>query len=116
MKHLSRALLKLMTLCFPVVIAACYGPAYRYSKDGKVIDKETHLGIAGIKVDCVLADGTVQDSTTTSPDGSFSLSYDIACSSLAASDVDGELNGKYKPATLVDNDSAMVSILMEKEQ
>lgn len=116
MKHLSRALLKLMTVCFPVFIAACYGPAYKYGKDGKVIDKETHLGVAAIRVSCLLADGTVQDATDSSSDGSFYLNYDAPCATITAEDRDGELNGKYKPASLpASEQSSTVTILLEKE-
>ena len=36
MKKVYRVLVYLVALAIPVVIAACYGPAYRYRPGGKV--------------------------------------------------------------------------------
>jgi hypothetical protein len=116
MRQLARALLKLATLAIPVVIAACYGVQYAFSKSGKVIDKSTHAGINGIKVSCVLADGTVESECYSDSEGSFVLMFDNACSKVTAEDVDGTENGKYSRAEIAYSEESSVLLLeMEPE-
>ena len=119
MKHLTRALLKLMTAGIPVVIAACYGVPYEYGlgKSGNVVDRTTHAGIGGIKIGCVLADGTLESETYSSTDGSFMVEYNQDCATLTAEDVDGEENGGLYAKTEIpfSADSATITVLMDKE-
>lgn len=112
MKILAHVLLKLMTAAIPVVIAACYGPSYRYYKSGKVVDKQTGAGISAISVTCQDAAEKLLDSAVTTADGSFILAYDTSCARLLAEDTDGELNGAYV-TTSVPFDEAADSITIE---
>ena len=41
MKLAEKALLGFISVVVPVIVAACYGVPYRYSKSGKVVDKDT---------------------------------------------------------------------------
>ncbi|MGI5863873.1 MAG: hypothetical protein ACOX6T_17705 [Myxococcales bacterium] len=116
MKHLTRALLKLMTAGIPVVIAACYGAPYQYSKSGRVLDRSTHVGIPGIRIGCVLPDGGVAYETHSNTDGSFLVEYDQECAKITAEDVDGEENGRYKATEIpFSAESATLTVLMDKE-
>jgi hypothetical protein len=118
LKHLARIVLKLATLGIPVVIAACYGMPYQYSRQGRVIDKSTHLGIGGIRVTCLDEEGAVDSETRSGENGSFVLYYDQICATLMAEDDDGAENGgKYKATSLAlgDHTGGDVSILMEQE-
>lgn len=56
MKKVYRVLVYLVALAIPVVIAACYGPAYRYRPGGKV-DGDPRAPAQGA------------DEATASPDG-----------------------------------------------
>ena len=80
MKTKLKCLLALLALS----LAAC--GATRFTRQGRVIDSENHLGIPDVKVDCVLADGTVEDSELTSAEGTFALWYDQRCDHLHAQD------------------------------
>lgn len=94
MKHVSKWLLRAVTMAVPVVIAACYGMMYRYSRAGKVVDASTGTGIPGIQVTCLR--GGLQDGLAmTDASGGFLLDYD-ACDELEAKDVDGTENGSYQ--------------------
>jgi len=114
MKNLSRALLKLLTLGIPVVIAACYGMPYKYNASGKVIDKGSHQPIPGISVACLKTDGSTLTATTTGQDGSFYIGSDTGCAGLSATDVDGATNGSFKPASAPFSDTDNVTIEMIK--
>ncbi|OIP38846.1 MAG: hypothetical protein AUK47_10965 [Deltaproteobacteria bacterium CG2_30_63_29] len=93
-KVASRALLGFMGFVVPVIVAACYGVPYRFTKAGKVVDSVTKVGIGGIRVSCV-NDGTVNDATVTAEDGTFAIWYDTPCEELRAEDPDGTENGEY---------------------
>ncbi|MBN2359801.1 MAG: hypothetical protein JXR83_10135 [Deltaproteobacteria bacterium] len=108
MQIIKRSLLWLMTAAVPVVIAACYGPYYNYTKSGRVLDKQTRAGVANIAVSCAdpaadppAADaGAVEDAGgyqpsvfVTGPDGAFYWGGYQACNKLKFEDVDGQENG-----------------------
>jgi hypothetical protein len=91
-----KALLWLITTAVPVVVAACYGVMYAFSKSGKVVDKHTGEGIYGLQVSCVVSNrNDVEDSTYTYEDGGFVLGFDRECNMIVIEDVDGEENGGY---------------------
>ena len=118
MKHLYRALLKLVTVGIPVVIAACYGAPYDYrnTKQGKVLDRATHEGVTNIKVSCLLEDGLLESETYSSTDGSFYLEYDQPCAKVTAEDVDGiENGGNYAKAVIAFSEQSDLMILLDKE-
>jgi len=118
MKYISRALLRLFTLAVPVVLAACYGPPseWRASKRGKVIDRDTHEGIAGIELSCLREDGSVENSDYSNFDGSFTLGYDTSCATIEAKDVDGTQNGSYTKTSMPFSEtSQIITIQMVKE-
>ncbi len=108
MKKVKKALLGAVTFCFPVVLAACYGPPSKVYdenqeldqvppnlKSGKVIDAGTKSGIPGIRVSC-LVEGTEYGSTVSGADGAFSTMNMPACQSLSFTDVDeGDNGGRY---------------------
>ena len=101
MRIIAKFFLWLVTCAIPVVIAACYGMAYRYSKTGHVIDSETKEGIQGIEVTCLV--GSDEHSMTyTGEDGYFWLEYDVRCDKLRIDDVDGEDNGGLYVGRTVD--------------
>ena len=85
MTRIYRALVYLVTFAVPVVIAACYGPAYRYRKGGKVLDKVTRDPISQIDVSCTTAAGTAGPSRTGSS-GQYTIASDEACLTMTAVD------------------------------
>jgi hypothetical protein len=91
-KLLARFFLWLIGVAIPVFIAACYGMPYAYTKHGRVVDRETQVGIEGIQVSCVRGG---QDYSTVQSwgGGSFDVDYDVPCDELRLTDVDGEANG-----------------------
>ena len=116
MKVLARACLRLATLALPVIVAC--SPA-RFSREGRVIDKDTHGVLAGVEVQCVLGSGTVEDTETSGADGSFILWFDTACDHLHAhapsvgdggSAVYGDLDEPYTAGT------GSVALQMSKSQ
>jgi hypothetical protein len=113
-KLLSKFFLWLMGVAIPVVIAACYGPMYSYSKSGKVLDSDSKEGINNIQVSC-LSGGTEQDMAYTNRDGTFWLTYDY-CDELKVEDIDGEDNGGiYLPRTIpFDPDCVDLTIELHK--
>lgn len=98
MRGLSRWLLRGLTAAVPVVIAACYGMAYRYSRAGKVVDATTSSGIAGLRVTCVK--GGAETTVRTGDDGSFTVRAPGPCDELRIEDGDGDQNGAYAAKTL----------------
>lgn len=92
MRIIAKFFLWLTTIAIPVVIAACYGMAYKFTKTGHVVDSETKAGIQGISVSCMVG-GNVEAADTTYEDGSFWLEFNTACDELLVEDVDGEDNG-----------------------
>ena len=88
MKRLYRALVYLVTFAIPVVIAACYGPAYRYRKGGKVLDKQSRAPISQIDVSCEYDGGSSYPSRTGN-DGVFQIQTDETCLELKAVDALG---------------------------
>ncbi len=105
MRLIAKFFLWLISVAIPVVIAACYGAPFAYSKTGKVVDSETKEGVNGIQVACLL-DGYEQDVAYSWEDGTFWIHYDAPCDSLHLEDVDGEDNGGYyEPRTVpIDED------------
>ncbi len=85
MKKLARACLRLTLFALPMAIAACYGMVARYSKEGKVVDKDTHESLSDITVKCVDAKGNVT-ATAISYGGTFNLQHDEPCDHLDAAD------------------------------
>lgn len=92
MRTIAKFFLWLTTIALPVVIAACYGMPYRFSKTGHVVDSETKEGILGIEVACMRA-GSAQATAYTLEDGSFWLEFNDPCDHYRVEDVDGEDNG-----------------------
>ncbi len=110
MKQIARAALRLVLLAVPCVIAACYGMSARFTKQGRVIDKDSHVGVGDIKVGCIDSTGKEVASaiTTTAwvdpasdggerapdagvevPDtttGTYTLWHDIECAHLEVTD------------------------------
>ena len=85
MTKIYRVLVYLVTFAIPVVIAACYGPSYRYRKGGKVLDKQSKAPIALIDVTCVV-DGGWSPTERTQGNGTFQLMFDTPCQSISAVD------------------------------
>jgi hypothetical protein len=94
MKWIAKILLWIIGVAIPVVIAACYGMPYKFSKTGKVVDAETKAGIDGIQVTCV--QGGQDEDVAFTYSGDFTLWYDIPCDTLQIKDVDGAQNGEYQ--------------------
>lgn len=114
--RIKRTLLRGVTLCSPVVLAACYGMeiddgadyggdvgvadtgsrAFGLRKAGRVVDGATKRGVRGMAVSC-LSNGTTIDSDWTDRNGKFSLRYraERDCDTLRIDDIDGDLNGAY---------------------
>jgi len=117
LKNIARACLRVVMLTLPVVIAACYGMPAKFSKNGKVIDKQTQAGIADIRVSCVEANGTVSASASSyGTDGAFILYYDTACDHLDATDTVTNYAGaaRYQETT-VPFGSGDITIQMDKQ-
>ncbi len=116
MKRLSRLVLSLGLLGLPWVIACAYGTYYKYSKAGRVIDRDTHAGVAGIEVECLVG-GKVQSSSVSGPDGDVQLRYDEPCETLRATDSDGSQNGLYAETTMPHVEaSATFTVLVGKAE
>lgn len=85
MKSLARLVLRFFIVAIPVVIAACYGMAYRFTKRGRVIDQATRTGIENVTVTCDVAKQATYHAYS-SADGSFYLQYDTPCDTVTAGD------------------------------
>jgi len=96
MRKLYRALVQLVTYAIPVVIAACYGPVYRYRKGGKVLDSQTKAPISQIDLTCDQGDGS-QTWSRTFEDGTFELGYDTPCVEVRAEDTGARYANKTVP-------------------
>ncbi len=94
MRFGKKLLLGVMGVVVPVIVAACYGVPYRFSKSGKVVDKTTGQGVPSLDVVCVSGNNEA-DLTVTGVDGVFDLWYDQACDAVLIRDVDGDTNGVY---------------------
>ena len=94
MKTLYKALLWLMVTAVPLVIAACYGPMYRYTKSGRIIDATNQKALQNIKVTC-LRDGKPLGFAVSTSEGEFWLD-NMACDSLKFEDE----SGKHNPRTV----------------
>lgn len=105
MTKLYRALVYLVTFAIPVVIAACYGPAYRYRKGGKVLDKQNRAPISQIDVSCEYDGGSSYPSRTGS-DGVFQITTDETCLNLRAVDALGAGDGGVVDAGTTDAGTA----------
>ncbi len=101
MKRVSRCLLGLVTCVVPVFIAACYGVMNTFSQRGRVVDKDTKAGIAGLRVECRNANQTVTDMTHSAQDGAFALYAESAssCATVAVDD-DREAGARYASTTV----------------
>lgn len=94
-RWMSRKALWVVTAVSPVVIAACYGMEYMFSRHGVVVDRSTGVGIDGIKVTCRSA--TYGDTSGySSYSGQFWLENDEPCDAVVFEDVDGAANGSYQ--------------------
>jgi hypothetical protein len=92
--RLARAGLRLLMFAVPVLIACCYGVRQMF-RHGRVVDRQTGAGIAGIQVEGLRDDGTPAFSVASASDGGFTVSEEHPPASLRATDVDGALNGEY---------------------
>ena len=93
MRRIKKALLGLVTVMSPVVLAACYGPAYKEIEfSGKVVDRETKAGVSGARVEC-LVDGEALSTVHSGVDGVFNLASPIPCDAFRVIDVDAGANG-----------------------
>ncbi|MBN2358779.1 MAG: hypothetical protein JXR83_04955 [Deltaproteobacteria bacterium] len=112
MQIVKRSLLWVITAAVPVVIAACYGPAYTFTKSGRVVDRTTGAGVANIAVSCAdpvsaaasgdpgTADGSgglLPDVHLTADDGSFYWGGFEPCRQLKFEDADGLRAGTPYP-------------------
>ena len=84
MTKIYRVLVYLVTFAIPVVIAACYGPAYRYRRGGRVLDKVSRAPISQIDVSCERDGGSTYPDRT-GDDGVFQLQFDD-CETVKAVD------------------------------
>ncbi|MBI5544480.1 MAG: hypothetical protein HY901_11355 [Deltaproteobacteria bacterium] len=115
MKSLARACLRLAMLAVPVVIAACYGPIARYSRSGKVIDKDTHANLSDIEVSCVSKDG-IEAESARSYQGDFTLYYDVPCDHFEASDTVSPARYQKQTVAFSEESAGTLTISMEKVQ
>lgn len=112
MRLLAKMILWLMQVAIPIVIAACYGAPFRYSKSGKVIDSETRAGINGIRITC-LENGNDWNTSYSFSDGHFDVFYDVPCEYLRFTDEDGPENGGHYAERLVPFDEDCPEITVE---
>lgn len=111
MRRISRILLGLLTTSIPVVIAACYGMMYAFSQRGKVIDKDTKAGVAGLRVECRNKADAMTARTHTGADGTFGLhtmSHN-GCLTIAVDD-ERESGARYRSATVESDSSEVITI------
>jgi hypothetical protein len=109
MQRLRRLLLGALTVGAPVFLAACYGPAIRYSADGKVVDKATGAGISGATVQCVEPGGKAGKLATTRADGAFDLVSRTECEKLTVADG----SGKHASVTVPGDGKRPMQIALE---
>lgn len=111
MRRVSRFLLGIVTTSIPVVIAACYGMMYEFSQRGKVVDKSSKAGVAGLRVECRSETNTMTDRTYTATDGAFTLSTtsSSACKTIAVDD-DRESGARYASTTAQPDSSRDITI------
>lgn len=104
MRRISRLLLGIVTCVVPVFIAACYGIAYTFTQRGRVVDKTSKTGVAGLRFECRSASNSVSDVTHTAADGTFDLhARDAnACTTIAVED-DGRATTRYASTTAKPN-------------
>lgn len=111
MRKMSRFLLGIVTTAIPVVIAACYGMAYQFSQRGKVVNKTTKAGVAGLRVECRTDSNAMTDRTYSATDGSFDLytSSRGGCKTIAVDD-DRESGARYASTTADPDPSRDITI------
>lgn len=107
MRLLARWALRLVTAATSVFIAACYGVQSEL-QGGRVVRagavplggaRAIDVGIPGIEVSCLDAEGALLEQTVTGEDGDFFTRE--PCAALAVADVDGDANGGlFAPRTL----------------
>ncbi len=100
MRRVSRFLLGMVTTSIPVVIAACYGMMYQFSQRGRVIDRNSKAGVAGLRVECRTDSNSMTDRTYSASDGSFDLHTTSSddCTTIAVDD-DRESGARYASTT-----------------
>jgi hypothetical protein len=111
MRWLARLLLGLVTSAVPVVIAACYGSPHRSVQRGRVIDKNTRAGVAGLLVECRTGTNVATDTCYSGADGSFNLmAIDTAdCAIIDVKD-EREAGSHYAPTTALPDPKAEIII------
>jgi hypothetical protein len=111
MKTVSRWMLGLVTSAIPVVIAACYGVAYTFSQRGRVVDKSTKAGVAGLKVECRSSSNAVSDMSYSENDGQFSLfaTNSASCVNVRVTD-EREIGARYATATVPSDPNKTLTI------
>jgi hypothetical protein len=111
MRRISRLLLGIVTGIVPVFIAACYGIANSFSQHGKVVDKTSKAGVAGLRVECLSGSNNVSDMTHTAADGAFAL-YTMSASSCTtiAVDDDREAGARYASTRVASDPSQYLAI------
>jgi len=93
-RWLAKGALWIVTGLMPVVIAACYGMYYEFTRYGRVIDRTTRASISGIKVTC--RSGVEATETYSDGDGEFWIEAEESCDVVLFEDVDGAANGSYQ--------------------
>lgn len=113
---LKKALLWLITGVIPVVVAACYGVMYTFTRNGKVVDADTGEAIQGIQVSCAVGNrSNVIDTSYTDAYGTFYIAADTECDAYIFTDVDGDQNGgTYEEVVVQDSLQDGDSVEMQK--
>ncbi|MGC4117121.1 MAG: hypothetical protein QM765_21690 [Myxococcales bacterium] len=114
MKRLASIALKVVILGIPMVIAACYGVAARYSRRGNVQDVDTHSALQDIKVSCVDKSGTVTDYGNSDSNGNWSVYYDEPCDHLEAEDTMSPARYQKATVTFPSADGSTISLTKVK--
>lgn len=116
MKNVSRWVLGLVTSAVPLVIAACYGVAYTFSQRGRVVDKNSKAGVAGLRVECRSTGNSVTDISYSETDGQFFLSTMNAgsCANVQVSD-EREVGKHYATTTVPSDASKTLTIEVSQE-